>query len=332
MVTLAVIDHVENLLGIPGFGPVLDGRKIGRAVIERSIALADHERGRRLGGEDDDRPFALFGDAACREVLDDRGQHRVVEAFAQLDIEPHSHPFVNLRERRQAVRHELPPESPVFGVSRMQLRGLGSGGLLDGPVTGLNPILRQAVEPSELGHGIGGVSSLVSGVLPAPEDHAELRSPVAQVVVADDMMAQGLEDPGQAVANHGRADVPDVHGLGDIGRREVDHHRSRPSGGHNSQLPGAQQVGQAVRYPGIVQPDVQKARSRDLGRPRHRLQIHGVSNLRGQNTRVDPQGLGKGHAAVGLVISKLRIAGRAHGRLESFDIPARWSHDAESRT
>ena len=125
MVALAVIDHVENLLGIPGLGPVLDGRQVGRAVIESTIALADDEWGRGLGGEDDNRPLALLGDTSCRDVFDDRGQHRIVEAFAQLDIEPHAQPVVDLPQRLQAVRHELVPECTILRISGMQLGGLG---------------------------------------------------------------------------------------------------------------------------------------------------------------------------------------------------------------
>ena len=67
MVALAVIDHVENLVGMPGLGPVLDGRQVGRGVVEGAVALADDERRLGLVDEDDDRPLALVGDASCRE-------------------------------------------------------------------------------------------------------------------------------------------------------------------------------------------------------------------------------------------------------------------------
>ena len=171
----------------------------------------------------------------------------------------------------------------------MQLGGLGPRGLLDGPVAGLDSILGQAIQPGELGHGIGGERGLIPGVLPAPEDHAELRSPVAQVVVADHMMAQGLEDPGQAVADHGRADVPHVHRLGDVGRGKVDHDRSRLRGRRDTGKIATEQIGQAARDPGVVQPDVQEPRAGDLGRARQRFQINGVSDLGGQNAGVDLQ-------------------------------------------
>ena len=57
-------------------------------------------------------------------------------------------------------------------------------------LAGLDPILGETIEPGELGDGIGFEPGFVAGVLPAPEDHAELRAPVAQVVVANDPVAR----------------------------------------------------------------------------------------------------------------------------------------------
>ena len=126
--------------------------------------------------------------------------------------------------------HELLPERAVLGVAGVELGGLGARGVLDGRVAGLDPVLGQAVEPGQLGHRVGRVGRLVAGVLPAPEDHAELRAPVAQVVVADDRVPERREDPGQALADDRRADVADVHRLGDVGRGVVDDDRPRTRG------------------------------------------------------------------------------------------------------
>ena len=204
----------------------------------------------------------------------------------------------------------------------MELRSLGPCGLLDGPVAGLDAVLGQAIEPGELGHGIGGECSLVPVILPAPEDHAELRSPIAQVIVTDHMMAQGGEDPGQAVADHGRADVPDVHGLGDVRRREVDHHRSRTVGSRDPGEAAAEQIGQAAGDPGVVQPDVEETWPGDLGWAGQRLEIHGSGNLSCQNAGIELQRLAQGHAAVGLVVTEFRVVRGADGRLEDVGIAA----------
>ena len=86
------------------------------------------------------------------------------------------------------------PEGAVLGVAGVELGGLGARGVLDGLVAGLDPILGQAVEPRQLGDGVGFELRFVAGVLPAPEDHAELRAPVAQVVVADDLVPERRDD------------------------------------------------------------------------------------------------------------------------------------------
>ena len=54
----------------------------------------------------------------------------------------------------------------------------------------LDSILGQTIEPRQLTDGISRVARLVAGVFPSPEDHAKLRAPVAQVVVADHAMSE----------------------------------------------------------------------------------------------------------------------------------------------
>ena len=159
------------------------------------------------------------------QVGHDRGELRVVEALAELDVELHAQAVVDGLERTQAVRHEPAPEGAVLGVAGVELGGLDPRGVFDGRVAGLDPILGQAIEPRQLADGVGLEPRLVAGVLPAPEDHAELRAPVAQVVVADDPVPERRDDPRQAVADDGRAEMPDVHRLGDVGRGEVDDDR-----------------------------------------------------------------------------------------------------------
>ena len=99
MVALAVIDDVEDLVGVPGFDAILDGRQVGRGVGERAVALANQEGRLGLLDEDDDRPFALDGDASCLQVGDDRGELGVVEALAELDVEFHAQAVVHGLER-----------------------------------------------------------------------------------------------------------------------------------------------------------------------------------------------------------------------------------------
>jgi hypothetical protein len=178
----------------------------------------------------DDRPLALDREPPPLEIGDDLGEHGVVKAFAELDVKPHAQSVVNPLERTQTVRHELFPERSILRVAGVQPGGLGLGRRLDGRIPVFDPILSQPIQPGELAHGVNRIARLVAGVLPAPEDHAKLGAPVTQVVVSNYPIADRRMDAGQAVANHGRAQVPHVHWLGDIGRREVDDDGLRPRG------------------------------------------------------------------------------------------------------
>ena len=54
-------------------------------------------------------------------------------------------------------------------------------------------------------------------MLPTVKDFAELRAPVAQVVVGHDFVADKPCDAGQRIAEDRATDVPDVHRFGDVG-------------------------------------------------------------------------------------------------------------------
>ena len=56
------------------------------------------------------------------------------------------------------------------------------------------------------------------------DEHAELGAPVSHVVDAQGLVAEVLHEARDAVTNDGGAEVPHVHLLGDVGRREVDGH------------------------------------------------------------------------------------------------------------
>ena len=44
MVALALVDDIEDAGRVEMFGPVKEGRKVGRRVIGRAVGLADDER------------------------------------------------------------------------------------------------------------------------------------------------------------------------------------------------------------------------------------------------------------------------------------------------
>src|SRR5262249_2766804 len=150
--------------------------------------------------EDDDRSLTLDGQTLALEILHDRSQPGVVEALAQLHVEPDAHPVVHGLERAEAVGHEPAPEGAVLGIAGVEPGGLLARATFGRRVAALDPGLDRSIQPRQLADRVAGVMGLIALVLPAPEDHAELRAPVPQVIVPDDPMPQGLEDPGQAVA------------------------------------------------------------------------------------------------------------------------------------
>ena len=62
---------------------------------------------------------------------------------------------------------------------------------------------------------------MIEDRLPAVQDHAKLRAPVADVVVSDDLVADEARDACQRVANERAANVADMHRLGDVRRGEI---------------------------------------------------------------------------------------------------------------
>src|SRR5262245_14064546 len=81
------------------------------------------------------------------EVVDDRAEHRVVEALPELDREAHAQAVVDLLKGLEAVGHEPGPELAVLRVAGVQPGRLGPRRLLDRGVAGLDPVLGEAVEP-----------------------------------------------------------------------------------------------------------------------------------------------------------------------------------------
>ena len=79
-------------------------------------------------------------------------------------------------------------------------------------------LIDQPVQARQLGNGRPLVRRVVSKMLVAVDDHAELRSPIADMVIGEDAMSEEPEDAIERVANHGAAQMPNVHRLGDVGR------------------------------------------------------------------------------------------------------------------
>ncbi len=120
------------------------------------------------------------------------------------------------------MRHEPLPEAAILGVAGVKLRRFNASRLFNACVARFDPSLHFAVEPRQLGDRIGCESRFVAQVLPPPQDHPKLRAPIAEMIVANHLMAERSHDARQAVADDGRPEMTHVHRLGDIGRRKID--------------------------------------------------------------------------------------------------------------
>ena len=73
------------------------------------------------------------------------------------------------------------------------------------------------------------------------------------MVVADDLVAECGTDSREGVADDGRAEVADVHRLGDVGRGEVDHDGARLGGPGDSAVFFGEKTLQAPGEPVVIQ-------------------------------------------------------------------------------
>src|SRR5687767_8521195 len=109
MVALAMIDDVQDRIGLELPHAILNRRQVGRRVKEGPVALAnDHRRGEAVEKQAQ-RPLALPGQATLDEVLYDPRQTVVIETFAQFIVERDPQPLVELLDLLPAVGQERLP-------------------------------------------------------------------------------------------------------------------------------------------------------------------------------------------------------------------------------
>ena len=132
------------------------------------------------------------------------------------------------------------------------------------------------------------------------------------MIVGDDAVAEEPHDARETIADDGRANVTDVHGLGDVRRTEIDDDRFRL--GHDRHAEpvilhsGSNLVGDKRRF----QPEVDKARAGDSGRFADLGHLKLRDDLVSQRPRVLLEAFGDRHDAVGLVVAELRIGTRTN--------------------
>ena len=114
------------------------------------------------------------------------------------------------------------PDREIFRVACLEFDQFFADRLPDLSV-GCNLFVGLFVDANQLGNRIALERRAIQQILPAVNHHPELRAPIADVIVANDFVAEKRSDPRERVTQHGAANVTDVHRLRDIGRAEIDH-------------------------------------------------------------------------------------------------------------
>ena len=195
--------------------------------------------------------------------------------------------------------HEVLPERDRRRVAGLQRDDAAAGRVRERGVL-VEARLRLAVERPERLEVVEVLGVRVQHVL---GQHPELRAPIAQVVHPDHVVAGELERAHDRVADHGRAQVPDVHLLGHVGRGVVDRDRLRGRRERDAEA----RIGQRARPPRRQrlgrEREVDEPRPGDL---RRRQQAARVAELlrhpRGHVARRLAELLGQLHGEVGLQV------------------------------
>ena len=166
----------------------------------------------------------------ANDVKLSRGGIREIEFIVQLMLVVRGGQFPEIRTR-----------STLRGLQRLVARSLMTPEMAE-------KLAESYVFLRRIEHRIQYLDDQQTHLLPVADEHAERRAPVTDVVLPDHPVPEMLERAGERVPHHGRAQVPDVHLLGDVRRRVVDdddprriardaEHRVGPDGLHRRRDP-----------------------------------------------------------------------------------------------
>ena len=316
---LGCADHVEQQVRPETLHTVDDTGEVAGGVVEATGAGLDDERQRfalavgEAVGEHDARPIALLHEAGGLEPVDGGPHTRLVHALArQVFIgEEHAELVVDGVEVLRRHGHQPPPEGTGLGVAALEGDHPRPGALLELLGVGelgvglLVEVVEVALAESRRGHVLTEVEQML-------DEHPEGAPPVADVVLADHGVAGELVEPHQRVTDDRRAQVADVHLLGDVRSRVVDDHGARRSGHSTSEpLVGSGATGHLRQEP-VGEHEVHEPGSSDLDRGAHPVEHSAVDDPLGDLPRVATERLGERKRAVDLGVG---VIGRTHHRV-----------------
>ncbi len=153
---------------------------------------------------------------------------------------------------------------------------------------------------------------------------AELCAPVADMIVGDHGVAQSPVETVKRIADHGGADMTDVHGLGRIRTGIVDDHGLTLAHARNAEARGSREGCHLLCKPGGAHGQVDKARSCDLQLFDHVGQGQCLDHGFSQRARRLLERLGQRHSGIALEIAEAAIRRRRHA--DHADIQVRTAH------
>jgi hypothetical protein len=189
-------------------------------------------------------------------------------------------------------------------------------------------VVAHLVEALEFLERVAGECGVVELAFVGPDQLAELRAPVADVVVANDAGAAEGEQPADRLADHGRTQMADVHLLRGVGRTVIDDPGlaalGRSSGGAGGERLAAGVGDQPGLERGGLGGEIDETRSGDRHvEGRFDVDGQGGHQLLGQGAWILLPALGVGENAVGLKVAVTRVGGAhlTNGRLPK---PLEW--------
>jgi hypothetical protein len=171
--------------------------------------------------------------------------------------------------------------------------------------------VHQFVKPLHLADGVALQRRFIKMLFPADDELAELRAPVADVVIGDDVVPRKAQQTRHSIADDGRTNVADVHRLSDIWSRVIDDESAWSSRWRDAEMLIAQRLGRHARDELRLQAKVDKTRPGDFRCFADAFDLQTFDELLRQRARILLQRFGKRQRTVPLIIAELRV-GRRH--------------------
>ena len=307
---LASIHDVQHTVGAQGLHAVAQRRNVRGVVQVAAVGLAHDDRRHlavaalELVQKDAERTIGFLQQTFRFEVRHDAVQVVVVGALATdvLRLEAHPQRVVDDLAVRHGDVDVAPPTRQHGSVALLQVHHhlAGTGGE---PFVRVEALARGGVEAFQ----IRKLVRIFAAVVQVRHQASEAGAPVADVVLPQHGAAERFQHPRHGIADDGAAQMVDLHLLGEVRMRIVDHHalgkrrrKHRP--------------GERLRQHVVRQREADETRPGHFAARREAVQVRRVDCPLREFPRVQSKPLRRAHRAVGLVVAELRTRRHAHHR------------------